>query len=128
MSSTICSVDAEGPEGKGLPVDENWEHLLTVVEGGSHFRGYSAYSDPTRQFSAGVSECESGVLKLHPWPKEEFCVVISGSVEITDEQNHTEKFGPGDAFVIPKGFAGTWYMPQPMKHYWVVYNTPGDNR
>lgn len=121
MAKIICRVRADGPEGEGIPVVEAGMEGGRIVEGVVPAREHDFYSDDSKQFSAGVAAYEPGTIELTNWPVEEFCVVISGALEITDSGGKTEKFGPGDAFVIPKGFSGTWQMPEPFKKYWAVF-------
>lgn len=62
----------------------------------------------------GVKLWESGpgalVVGGDGYPHDEYCLVLQGQVEITNEGGRTVKFGPGDTFVIPKGWRGTWDM------------------
>ena len=40
---------------------------------------------------------------------------------IADEEGHSRVYGPGDAFVMPKGFKGTWRQLSPIKKIAVAY-------
>ncbi|MGL4609588.1 MAG: cupin domain-containing protein [Trueperaceae bacterium] len=51
----------------------------------------------------------------------EFCYLLEGQVDITDETGQVFKFGAGEAFLIPKGFTGTWFMPVAVKKYFAEF-------
>jgi uncharacterized cupin superfamily protein len=53
---------------------------------------------------------EAGGLKAGNYPLDEFVFVLEGDVVTTDSDGTRHEFHPGDAFVIPKGWAGTWDM------------------
>lgn len=83
--------------------------------------GYNFYTDRTKQLIAGVWECTAGVVSIDGFPTDEFCILLEGSVTITDKSGHAETFGPGDGFFIPKGFVGTWNMPVTVRKYYVIF-------
>ena len=83
--------------------------------------GYNFYTDGTKQLIAGVWECTAGMVAIDNFPRDEFCILLSGSVIITDTAGHAETFGPGDGFFIPKGFSGTWNMPVTVRKYYVIF-------
>ena len=53
---------------------------------------------------------EAGALKAGNFPLDEFVYVLEGDLVTTDSDGGRHEFHPGDAFVIPKGWAGTWDM------------------
>lgn len=84
--------------------------------------GYNFYTDGTKQLISGVWECTAGVVAIKDFPSDEFCILLSGSVVITDAAGKAETFGAGDAFMIPKGFNGTWNMPVTVRKYYVIFD------
>lgn len=58
---------------------------------------------------AGFWEGEPGWVRIDSWPYNELCVILSGEHAIEDEQGNRLKFGPGDSFLVPIGFSGTWH-------------------
>jgi uncharacterized cupin superfamily protein len=71
--------------------------------------------------AAGIWQAEPGTYQMKNYPSHEFCYVLEGFVIITDLDRNKEEYGVGAAFVIPKGFSGTWEMPEGMKKYYVEY-------
>lgn len=53
---------------------------------------------------------EPGALKATDYPIDEFVYVLEGDVVTTDADGTRHEFHPGDSFVIPKGWVGTWDM------------------
>lgn len=53
---------------------------------------------------------EAGALKARNYPLDEFVYVLEGDLVTVDADGARHEFHPGDAFVIPKGWAGTWDM------------------
>jgi uncharacterized cupin superfamily protein len=55
-------------------------------------------------------ESEAGALRSRDYPKDEFIYVLEGTVVTTDANGTQREFHAGDAFVLPKGWAGLWDM------------------
>ena len=53
---------------------------------------------------------EAGALKAGNYPVDEFVYVLEGELVTVDADGTRREFRPGDTFVIPKGWAGTWDM------------------
>ena len=81
------------------------------------------YTDPTGSFFSGVWESTPG-----KWPVDyteaEFCALLEGRVVLTGADGSSESFGPGDAFVIPAGFQGTWETLEPCRKLYAIFQPP----
>jgi uncharacterized cupin superfamily protein len=109
-------IDANGPLAQGLP-SVSHDPSDTAVAGAAHPAGYTAYKDPSGVFTAGVWACDAGTLQIEDLAIDEACYLIEGEVVITDRHGNTERFVAGDAFLLHRGFVGTWHMPVPIKKY-----------
>lgn len=69
---------------------------------------------------AGLWEGTAGSVFFRSWPYTEFCVMLAGRVALTDKHGARREFGPGDAFVVPKGFTGTWTTLSPARKYFAA--------
>ncbi len=78
------------------------------------------YQDQTGAFSAGFWASQASTLAVQ-YDEDEFCVLLEGTVELTDASGHTETFTAGDAFVIPSGFTGTWKSVTAVRKFYVVH-------
>lgn len=96
-----------------------------VVKGTGAFDGsYTSkaeYESADRRFTVALWESGPGVLKTDGYPHDEYCLVLEGRLQITNSSGTHEEFGPGDAFVIPKGWAGTWNMKTKFKKQYVAF-------
>ena len=90
-------------EGPGDPADAAPDRLRS---GSGAARVWNAFSDAGGRFHAGHWSAEPGVIDV-TYTEDELCVILEGRVRLTGPDGMTE-FGPGDAFVIAAGFAGTW--------------------
>jgi uncharacterized protein len=117
---TFTRIDPRGPGAKGLepalhdPAD-------IILDGAKAPHALSSFCDPTQTLSAGVWQCDAGTLQLVDLPIHEVCVLIDGEVVITSEDGRSDHYKAGDAFVLHKGFSGTWHMPVATKKYSIVY-------
>lgn len=74
---------------------ENWEQVL--------YRG---------DFVLAVFEASPAVLEVsEPYPYDQFVLVLEGRVTLTDIGGQEQAYHPGDTFLVPKGWLGTWDMP-----------------
>ena len=115
-SRQFVRICADGPAGIGLPPIGH-DESDTAVLGARHPTAYTAYTDPSGLFTAGVWACDAGTLEIRDLKIDEACYLIEGEVTITDQFGHAERFRAGDAFVLFRGFVGTWHMPVAIKKY-----------
>ena len=78
------------------------------------------FSDATGRFFAGVWESTPGRWRVR-YSENEFCHITRGRVRIEDESGRQWTFAPGDSFVIPAGFSGTWHVLEPTSKLYVIY-------
>ncbi|MGE3773965.1 MAG: cupin domain-containing protein [Gammaproteobacteria bacterium] len=66
-------------------------------------------------------EAKAGTLKTDAYPLDEFVYVLEGELETVDRDGTSRHFGPGDTFVIPKGWAGEWRMKKDFRKLFVNF-------
>lgn len=76
---------------------QEWEHL--EIE---------RASDEVR---VGTWACEPYTDEIVDYEYDEFMYMISGTVELIYPDGSSDSFGPGQAFLLPKGFTGIWKQP-----------------
>ena len=54
---------------------------------------------------------------------DEFVVVLKGELVLTDQDGNSVTYKPGDMFMLPKGFVGTWDMTEEYRELIVVDTT-----
>lgn len=115
------------PESVGLTQGEPFTYLpfMKAVEGvGGVVRTVNSFESADGRLTAGPALFDKMTLEIDEYPVDEFMYILEGTVEVTDRNGQVDKFGPGDAFVMPKGFSGTWRQLSAVKKYAVSY-TPG---
>ncbi|WP_127597422.1 cupin domain-containing protein [Nitratireductor alexandrii] len=65
------------------------------------------FSAPERGALAGIWEAEPH-LERCVCDYDELCHILEGEVRLTDAEGRARRFGPGDSFVVERGFRGTW--------------------
>lgn len=64
------------------------------------------------EFVVSVFEASPAIIDVsEPFPYDEFVLVLEGEVILTNIDGGSLTYNPGDTFVVPKGWLGTWAMP-----------------
>jgi uncharacterized cupin superfamily protein len=82
------------------------------------------YESAKDAFVVGLWASEPGVLQTDAYPHDEYCLVLEGTLVVTNRSGTKDEFKPGDSFVIPKGWAGTWDMKTKFKKQYVAASRP----
>lgn len=82
---------------------------------------WSYFEHPSQRVFAGEWACETGAWRIEvPDTQIEVCTLISGRVRLTDQQDRSVEFGPGETFVVPAGFVGVWDTLEPLRKIYVI--------
>jgi uncharacterized cupin superfamily protein len=103
--------------GDGQPAEPAAERLLA---GAPRQRVWNLHSDVTGQFHAGRWASTAGAWRVH-YTETEFCHLLQGRVRIRSADGASWDFGPGDAFVVPAGFAGTWEVVEDAVKLYAIF-------
>lgn len=68
----------------------------------------------------GVWEATPGETRSIKGESFEFCMILSGRVEIEEAGGETHRFGAGDAFVMKPGFVGVWRTLETARKIYVI--------
>ena len=92
-----------------------------LIQGNPLQKIWIEYTDPSEQFFVGIWQSEQGKWHIH-YTEEEYCHILEGESEIFDLSNNQKMIvKPGDRFVIPAGFTGTWTVIKATKKHFVIY-------
>ncbi len=99
---------------------------VTVKSGGEYNREIALFEGQNVML---VWESAPAVLLIDtPTAIDEFVVVTKGILTLTDKDGNSVTYKKGDMFMLPKGFTGTWDMPEEYRELIVVdtklYNAP----
>jgi uncharacterized cupin superfamily protein len=78
------------------------------------------YSDPSQQFHCGTWASTPGRWKVS-YSEHEFCYLLEGRVRLVSDDGVVVEFGPGDAFVVPAGFIGTWETLESVRKHYAIF-------
>jgi uncharacterized protein len=94
-----------------------------LVAGTPELRVQNYYTDGTQQFFAGRWTATRGKWRVR-YTENELCVMTAGRVVIESASGERNTFGPGDAFVVPAGFSGTWEVLEDCTKIYAIFE-PG---
>lgn len=118
MSARPIRFSSDGPPGWRSAPDEPLE-TAKLLEGTPLGRDHVYFSQSHPKARAGIWRSTAYTESYDSYPCDEFMVVLEGEVTLEGE-GFSETFRKGDAFVMPRGFRGTWRQPVPMLKYYVI--------
>jgi uncharacterized cupin superfamily protein len=80
------------------------------------------FSDSTQQFHTGVWSSTRGKWRIR-YSESEFCCLTRGRVVLENLEGTRWEFGPGDGFLVPSGFAGTWEVVEDCTKFYVIFES-----
>ena len=95
--------------GVDLPAGEAFIAPEDVLEGSHRPRGEMLYHG--KELIMEIYEDDAATYAVtDPFPFDEFVLVLSGKLILTDAGGQVHEFAAGDSLVVPKGFTGIWKM------------------
>jgi len=87
-------------------------------------RTWMVYASERAGMSAGIWECEVGRWRIQmDHDEHEYMIVLSGRARLHAQDGTVTEVGPGEAIVIPAGFAGSFEVTERLrKHFVIVAN------
>ena len=78
------------------------------------------FSDDTQQFHTGVWSSTRGKWRIR-YSESEFCCLTRGRVALENLGGQRWEFGPGDGFLVPAGFSGTWEVLEDCTKFYAIF-------
>ncbi len=95
--------------GVALPPSEPFITPDQVLEGSHRPRGEVLYQG--EELVREVYEDNAATYAISdPFPVDEYVLVLSGKLILTDSRGTLHEYFPGDSLMVPKGFTGIWKM------------------
>lgn len=91
-----------------------------IVEGEVPTEAVHIFHESPEGFVIGLWSCTPCTERMPSYPNDEFCVVTEGRVILTGDDGTVTEYQTGDAFVMQRGWRGTWAMPVPFTKYFVL--------
>ena len=114
MSTTIVRLDGEVDADVSEPPAER------LLVGHPQLQVRNFFTDTSQQFFAGRWSATRGKWRVR-YTENELCVMTAGRVVIENERGERASFGPGDAFVVPAGFSGTWEVLEDCSKVYAIF-------
>jgi uncharacterized cupin superfamily protein len=114
MNASIVRLDSPLEPDVSVPTADR------ILAGRPEHRVWNYFTDSTQTFFAGRWSGTRGTWRVR-YTENELCVITAGRVVITSEAGVAGTFGPGDAFVIPAGFAGTWEVLEDCEKVYAIF-------
>jgi len=92
-----------------------------VLTGAANERGEIHFESGDGKFMVGTWECTPYAEMLVYPDMNEYCVVISGRVALTNPDGSIEEFGTGDSYIVPMGFEGRFEVLETLRKIYVLY-------
>jgi uncharacterized cupin superfamily protein len=80
----------------------------------------NAYSDAGGEFHAGTWSAEPCTWRVD-YTEHEYCEILEGRIRMTHEDGTVSEVGPGDRFVVPAGWRGTWQVLERARKVYVMF-------
>jgi len=101
-------IDAEKLAGHGLEGYEPFPDEI-VLAGESKHSYFTSFTG--KELVVEVYQAAPAKLRIDdPWPYDEFILLLSGRLVLTDAEGTVTEYETGESLVVPKGFRGTWEM------------------
>lgn len=96
-----------------------------LIEGTPHYKTWDldaalAEADKWGKIRTGIWEATAGKTVSIKGETFEFCHILSGKVEIGENNGAAHVFGAGDSFVMKPGFEGTWTTIETVRKIFVI--------
>jgi uncharacterized cupin superfamily protein len=114
MSTSIVRLDGQLTAEVSEPPAER------LIAGKPELQVRNYFSDPSQQFFAGRWAATRGKWRVR-YTENELCVMTAGKVVIESSSGERSSFGPGDAFLIPAGFSGTWEVVEDCAKIYAIF-------
>ncbi len=93
-----------------------------LVAGSPRMEVRNFFADGTQQFFAGRWSATRGKWRIR-YTENELCVMTAGRVVLESATGQRCVFGPGDAFVVPAGFVGTWEVVEDCAKIYAIFES-----
>ena len=91
-----------------------------VIEGDIVCRNWDIDSAKDDKVRAGVWESTPGVNRSIKGETWEFCLILSGVAELTEDGQPPVVYKAGDCFIMKPGYTGTWRTLETVRKVWIM--------
>lgn len=85
-------------------------------------RSHQSFESQDGRFRVGIWEAKTGAIEIpNPYPGDELMYVLSGKFALIDQQGNRQECSEGEGMILPKGWTGTFEVPESVRKIWVYY-------
>jgi uncharacterized cupin superfamily protein len=118
MSNAIVRLDGN------VEVEVSEPAADRLLAGAPRLEVRNFFADASQQFFAGRWSATRGKWRVR-YTESELCVMTAGRVVLESATGERCAFGPGDAFVVPAGFVGTWEVIEDCSKIYAIFESRG---
>ena len=82
--------------------------------------GMTQIFNDTEVIPVTVIQAGPGKVHIDGLPYDEFVQILEGRLILTLDDGRSFEFEQGDSLVVPKGYVGSWEMPEPYRELVVI--------
>lgn len=91
-----------------------------LISGDPSFKTWAQDQSRDEPVRTGVWEATPGETRSIKGETVEFCYILSGVIELTEEGQAPRIFRAGDSFVMKPGFVGVWKTIETVRKIYVI--------
>lgn len=91
-----------------------------LISGDPSFKTWAQDESRKEPVRTGVWEATPGETRSIKGETMEFCYILAGVVELTEEGQSPRTFRAGDSFVMKPGFVGVWKTIETVRKIYVI--------
>jgi uncharacterized protein len=115
MNAILVAETEENFTGETVPPSK------TVADGNPTSRTWTAAKfESGNSISTGIWSAEPGILKIKSYPVDEVFTVISGRIDVTNDDGTVLVVGAGVSCLLPKGWSGLFHIVEPTRKCFVT--------
>lgn len=107
-------------ENLGTPEREYRPEASRVLEGDIVCRNWDLDNAKNGTIRAGIFESSPGVNRSIKGEAWEFCLIVKGVAEVTEDGHAPQIFKAGDSFIMQPGYLGVWRTIETVRKIWVM--------
>ncbi len=121
MSGTVTQLSVATVDALEL-TPTSYVNPANVTQGEADERGHTLHVSPDENFIVGVWAAEP-YAETFPdgYPGDEFAHVLKGTLTLVDPDGTSRSFGPGESYIMTKGWSGTFQIDSSFTKYFVLY-------
>jgi uncharacterized protein len=92
-----------------------------LISGNPSFKTWAQDASKGEKVLTGVWEATPGETHSIKGTTFEFCLILSGLIEIEEKGGEIRRYGAGDSFVMKPGFVGIWRTIETVRKIYVCH-------